>query len=105
MEKGSDENDLFALGLKAMDEKNLLGTNEKTAIVVGEKESGKTTLISSIVGEETKGDYKPTVALNYKFGRKRVESKKEVGNFYELGGGRFLSDLVSIPLNADKLDS
>lgn len=48
---------------------------------------------------------KATVALNYKFGRKKVDSKKEIGNFYEIGGGKKLSNLVATRLNKDTVGS
>ncbi|XP_064600600.1 cytoplasmic dynein 2 light intermediate chain 1-like isoform X2 [Liolophura sinensis] len=48
---------------------------------------------------------KPTVALEYTFGRrsKGHNIAKDVGHIWELGGGTWLTKLMDIPLNADNL--
>jgi dynein light intermediate chain 2 len=98
-----DQNDIFALALKSMEEKKAEKQDEITCIVVGEKGVGKTTLISALVGDEVKGERKPTAGIDFKYSSKKVESRKVVGNFHEIGGGRFLSDLLATVLNANKL--
>ena len=97
------ENDIFALAMKAMEEAKTDKRTEKTAIVIGEKETGKSTLIAHLTGEEAKADAAPTAGIDYKFAVKKVESKKVVGNFLEIGGGRLLSGLLATPLNSSKL--
>lgn len=77
--------------------------NHKNLVVVGEKKSGKTSLISSFIGEPAKDDVKSTAALEFKFGRKEVNNKKEICNIYELGGGRLLENLVSAPLSKESI--
>lgn len=56
-------------------------------VVLGEKESGKTTLINALISSEP-SSIKSTVALDFKYGRKKGDEGKVVGNFFELGGGR-----------------
>jgi dynein light intermediate chain 2, cytosolic len=108
MEKGDKkgpqfENDIFALSIQQMEDKQTEAPSEKTAIVIGEKGSGKSTLISALTGEEVKGERKPTAGMDYKYAIKKVEAKKIVGNFYEIGGGRLLADLIDTSLNAKKI--
>ena len=97
------DNDIFALAMKAMEEAKTEKRPEKTAIVIGEKETGKSTLIATLTGEEVKAEAVPTAGIDYKFAVKKVEAKKVVGNYLEIGGGRLLSSLLATPLNASKL--
>ena len=62
-------------------------SEEKTVIVVGEGGSGKTSLIHSLIGK-TDTEAKPTVGMEFNFGRKTVDSKKEIANYYEVAGGK-----------------
>lgn len=98
-----EQNDIFALASKAMEEKQAVKESEKTCIIVGEKGSGKSTLVSALTNEEVKGERKPTAGIDFKYSAKKVEAKKVVGNFHEIGGGRFLSDLLQTVLNSSKL--
>ena len=59
----------------------------KTVIFLGEKGSGKSTLITSFNGAEAKAAPKTTVALQFSFAKKKSDLKKEQCNLYELGGG------------------
>jgi dynein light intermediate chain 2 len=97
------DNDIFALSVKHMEDNQIDAISEKTAIVVGEKGSGKTTLIAALAGEEAKADRKPTAGMDYKYAIKKVENKKVVGNFHEIGGGRVLADLIETALNSSKI--
>lgn len=97
------DNDIFALAIASMEEKKVDKAHEKTAIVVGEKGSGKSTLIAALVGEEAKAERKPTAGMDFKYAIKKVESKKMVGNFHEIGGGRLMADLLTTALNPKRL--
>lgn len=99
------ENDIFAIAMGAFEDKKENKSAEKTAIVVGEKGSGKTTLIAALVGEESKAERKPTAGMHYKFSIKKAESTKIVANFHEIGGGRLMSDLLKTALSPKKLAS
>lgn len=98
------DNNIFALAQAEMEEKGINKTIERTCIVIGEKGVGKTTIIASLTGEEVKAERKPTAGLDFKYSTKKLDSKKVVGNFQEIGGGRLLADLLETPLSAAKLN-
>eukprot|EP01029_Cantina_marsupialis_P025222 TRINITY_DN66489_c0_g1_i1.p1 TRINITY_DN66489_c0_g1~~TRINITY_DN66489_c0_g1_i1.p1 ORF type:complete len:308 (+),score=51.21 TRINITY_DN66489_c0_g1_i1:52-975(+) len=78
--------------------------HESYILVVGSKGSGKTThiahFLSSGGGPENP---KSTTALEYKYGRRVVSTKKQLVNVWELGGGTSLKDLSNIPLIPQRL--
>lgn len=47
--------------------------------------SGKTSLISKLLDEPLKDDMKETTALDYRYGTRLREDKKQKINIYELG--------------------
>ena len=63
----------------------IVSFSEKTLIFVGEKRSGKTSLISKFLDEPIKDDMKSTTALEFKCGTRTKDDKKQKVNFYELG--------------------
>jgi hypothetical protein len=88
--------------------------SDKTFIFVGDKLSGKTSLISKLLDEPMKDDMKETTALDYRYGTRLREDKKQKINIYELGkpltidplgGGRTLSSLLHAPVNGYTLAS
>jgi dynein light intermediate chain 2 len=76
---------------------------DKTIIFVGEKQVGKSSLINKFLDEPVKDDMKETTALDYRYGTRLKDEKKQKVNIYELGGGRVLSSLLSAPLNQHSL--
>jgi GTPase SAR1 family protein len=58
---------------------------EKTVVFVGEKQSGKSSLIAKFLDEPVKDDMKETTALDYRYGTRIKEEKKQKVNIYELG--------------------
>lgn len=67
---------------------------------MGDKQSGKSSLIARLLDEPIKDDQKETTALDFRFGTRVREEKKQKLNIYELGGGRTLSSLLAAPINA-----
>lgn len=67
---------------------------------MGDKQSGKTSLIARLLDEPIKEDQKETTALDFRFGTRVREEKKQKLNIYELGGGRTLASLLHAPINA-----
>lgn len=59
--------------------------NEKTVVFVGEKLSGKSSLIAKFLDEPVKEEMKETTALDYRYGTRIKEEKKQKVNIYELG--------------------
>mmetsp|Transcript_30178 Transcript_30178/g.29670 ORF Transcript_30178/g.29670 Transcript_30178/m.29670 type:complete len:216 (+) Transcript_30178:7-654(+) len=108
MEKGDKrgpqfENDIFDIAVKSMEENKGDTPSERIAIVIGEKGSGKSSLIAAMVGEDPKAERKPTAGMDYKFSTKKIESKRVVGHYHEIGGGRLLSDLLKTALYPKKI--
>lgn len=66
---------------------------------IGEKQSGKTSLIAKLLDEPVKDDVKETTALDFRYGTRVKDDKKQKINIYELGGGRVLSSLLAAPIN------
>ncbi|XP_041352795.1 cytoplasmic dynein 2 light intermediate chain 1-like isoform X2 [Gigantopelta aegis] len=78
--------------------------NEDSAVfIVGSKNSGKTSMILRFLDRDEAP--KPTVALEYTFGRraKGHNIAKDVGHIWELGGGTWLAKLMDIPINPDTI--
>jgi dynein light intermediate chain 2 len=82
---------------KSSDHRNL----EKTVFFVGEKSSGKSSLISLLRQVQKEDTPKPTYAMEYSFARRNTNLRKEVVNFYELGGGRLLNNLIGTVLTKE----
>ncbi|XP_046575700.1 cytoplasmic dynein 2 light intermediate chain 1-like isoform X1 [Haliotis rubra] len=78
--------------------------SEDSAIfITGSKNSGKTSIILRYLDRDEPP--KPTVALEYTFGRraKGHNIAKDVGHIWELGGGTWLSKLMDIPINPETI--
>lgn len=80
-------------------------TGDRTFVFVGDKQSGKTSLVSKLLDEPVKEDVKETTALDFRFGTRVREEKKQKISIYELGGGRTLANLLQAPLNAHSLST
>lgn len=78
---------------------------ETTLLVVGNKQSGKTTLLHRFL-DKTDAP-KPSLALEYMFARRSRPTGvlKDVCHMWELAGGAFATDLLEIPITADTLRS
>ena len=80
---------------------------DRTAIFVGDKSAGKTTLIQVFLNQFGKKDIKPSAPLEYSFGRKAsaTGAAKELAHIYEVGGGKAFHELTAIPVDAEKLSN
>ncbi|KAL5239847.1 hypothetical protein ACI65C_007257 [Semiaphis heraclei] len=68
---------------------------ERTLLVIGSKNAGKTSLIYSFFDKNEKP--KPTLALEYSFARRSGKSlTKDICHVWELGGGLVFKDLLSV---------
>ncbi|XP_051471576.1 cytoplasmic dynein 2 light intermediate chain 1 isoform X2 [Apus apus] len=78
---------------------------EKSVLFMGNKNGGKTTIMLRCLEREESP--KPTLALEYTFGRraKRHNTPKDVAHFWELGGGTSLLELIRIPITSNNVRS
>ncbi|NXQ09387.1 DC2L1 protein, partial [Vidua macroura] len=78
---------------------------EKSILFMGNKNGGKTTIILRCL--EREDSPKPTLALEYTFGRRsrRHNTPKDVAHFWELGGGTSLVELIRIPITSYNIRS
>jgi GTPase SAR1 family protein len=51
-------------------------SGDRTFVFVGDKQGGKTSLVSKLLDEPVKEDVKETTALDYRFGTRVREEKK-----------------------------
>lgn len=75
----------------------------KTLIFVGEKQSGKSSLISKFLDEQVKDEMAETTALEFKSGFKLYNDRKLKINTYELGGGRNFANLFEAALSGSNV--
>jgi dynein light intermediate chain 2 len=77
-------------------------TREALVLFVGPRQAGKTTLANSYMFKERDEVPRPTTCLEYKYARSALKEsladEKAVTHFWELGGGRALTQLLSVPL-------
>jgi len=73
--------------------------SETFTLFVGQKQAGKSSLITAFHNPSKDEAPKPTVALEYLFARRSSapNQPKDVAHIWELGGGARLSALVSVP--------
>ncbi|XP_069656372.1 cytoplasmic dynein 2 light intermediate chain 1 isoform X4 [Haliaeetus albicilla] len=78
---------------------------EKSILFMGNKNGGKTTIILRCLEREEIS--KPTLALEYTFGRRarRHNTPKDIAHFWELGGGTSLLELIRIPISSNNIRS
>jgi dynein light intermediate chain 2 len=79
---------------------SLVRQHETYTLFVGQKQAGKSTLITAFHNPTKEDVPKPTVALEYLFARRSTAANqpKDVAHIWELGGGLRLSALVSVPI-------
>ncbi|NP_956774.1 cytoplasmic dynein 2 light intermediate chain 1 [Danio rerio] len=77
--------------------------SQRTVFFMGSKAGGKTTILLRFLERDETA--KPTLALEYTFGRRARghNTPKDIAHLWELGGGISLSDLVQIPITADNV--
>lgn len=79
--------------------------SESFVLFVGPKQSGKSSLIVQFLNPNKEDVPKPTVALEYTFGRRSntTTTVKDIAHLWELGGGTHLRDLVNVPITPQRL--
>lgn len=69
-------------------------TQQKAFVFVGDKKTGKSSLILKLLDIQLTEEVKETTALDFQFGYQYHEDQKVRVNTYELGGGRLFSNLL-----------
>eukprot|EP01147_Barroeca_monosierra_P010425 gene10425-2556_t len=102
---GTTSKDLWKIAQYEATREKAKDPEERTLLFVGSQQGGKSTLILHFLDREV--TTKPTIALEYTFGRKARghDLVKDVAHLWELGGGTSLSSLVDTPINAATLKS
>lgn len=67
-------------------------------VFMGDMSAGKSTLIQTFLKPNAAKESKPTVALDYNYARKVVNSNKFIANFWEIGGDLVEPRLLEIPI-------
>jgi len=79
-------------------------TREASIVFVGPRQAGKTTLANAYMFKDRDEVPKATTCLEYKYARSSLKDsladEKSVTHFWELGGGRALSQLLAVPFTA-----
>ncbi|XP_015265648.1 PREDICTED: LOW QUALITY PROTEIN: cytoplasmic dynein 2 light intermediate chain 1 [Gekko japonicus] len=78
---------------------------ERSIFFIGNKNGGKTTITIILLCLDRDEIPKPTLALEYTFGRraKGHNTPKDIAHFWELGGGTSLLDLIPIPITTSNI--
>jgi GTPase SAR1 family protein len=85
---------MFTVSLKIQEEKNL--------IILGDKASGKSTIMNNIIGTNiNKENYSPTSGINFNYIRQQIGQRKMLLNLYEIGGGIENLELIKTIINED----
>ena len=78
----------------------------KTFIFVGEKKSGKSSMITKFLEQQVKEEMPETTAMNYSSGIKINKDEKKVKvNVYELGGGRSFANLLESAMVGESIQN
>ena len=77
---------------------------ETFILFVGDKKCGKTTAQNFFLNPAKDDTPKPTVALEYTYGRRSSNNslQKDIAHIWELGGGKKLADLIKVPMSLER---
>ena len=89
--------DLFEESKSKANSQPASASKKKTLIVVGDKKSGKSSVITSLLCNPSEKIPKPTQSLS--FTTISRGSPKTALKIYEIGGGRNAQNLINVPLN------
>lgn len=82
-------------------EKGSKQAKDSVVLIMGNKKAGKTSISYRFV-ERTENP-KPSIALEYLFGRRSrgIDMDKEICHIWELGGGTLFTELLEVPITAE----
>eukprot|EP01083_Nonionella_stella_P052544 139366_1 len=85
-----------------------LERREPTIVLLGSLSSGKSTLLQKYLFREKSADIpRPTVTVDYRYTRSSsgLNNEKELAHFWEIGGGRPMSELTEIALTPENIEN
>jgi ATPase subunit of ABC transporter with duplicated ATPase domains len=75
---------------------------EKNLIILGDKASGKSTIMNNIIGtNNNKENYNPSSGISFNYLRQTIGQRKILLNLYEIGGGIDNIELIRTIINED----
>ena len=75
---------------------------EKNLIILGDKASGKSTIMNNIIGtNNNKESYNPSSGISFNYLRQSIGQRKILLNLYEIGGGIDNIELIRTIINED----
>jgi len=98
--------DIFAIAIKERDDAKEKGSDlERTVLISGSKQGGKTSMVQRFLDCMGSEAPKPTQALEYTYGRRAHQNNmgKDIVHLWELGGGTFLTDMLDSVLTKDSI--
>lgn len=76
---------------------------DNNILIVGNKGSGKTTLINKFIRKEESGNPKSTTALEYTHAKREEAKVVKVAHLWELGGGEQLNSLMDVVITPENI--
>jgi len=76
---------------------------QRTLVFVGDKQSGKSSLILKYLNIQTHDNSSETVALDFKYATKKLDDLTVKVNSYELGGGQILASMLQASINVQNI--
>jgi hypothetical protein len=93
----------FAKSMQIVSQKK---QEEKNIIILGDKASGKSTILNNIIGtNNNKENYSPTSGISFNYLRQQIGQRKILLNLYEIGGGIDNIELIKTLINEENFSN
>mgnify|MGYP001560031855 FL=1 len=76
---------------------------DQNVLIVGSRGSGKSTLVSRMLGSSSSAAPKPTTALEYSYGKREERNTTQIAHFWELAQGNELAALSDVVLSPEAI--
>eukprot|EP00164_Ancoracysta_twista_P004825 GFYU01006554.1.p1 GENE.GFYU01006554.1~~GFYU01006554.1.p1 ORF type:complete len:360 (-),score=93.82 GFYU01006554.1:75-1154(-) len=111
--QGEDDGDkapkktIWDIALEERNKDKASGPSESHVLFVGQKGSGKTTMIqkfkAALQGQDDVSEPKPTSGLQYLYVTKKAMNGEKLANLWELGGGDKAQDLLDVAIRTSNV--